>query len=365
MDLVRARETLLSIREQLEWFLFGIRPAINLALVALVTRVKYSTREGKAYGAGHMFFNDVPGQGKSDLLSKLAVSISAKYTRENGTPDLRPSDLLGFHMYDRVNNRYHWIDGKLATNIFFFDEISRATPKTQSASLSAMEERELIETHIDSEKGAVVSVPRLLYPVDGDPRNRLFFWMIAAQNPIEQEGTYLLPEAQLDRFTYSAVIGYPDRMEEKRLLREPMMDKRIERCVSLSDILDVAELSLEAIELTDSAEEYAERLVENSRPGCERKYAHDPALLGLVDRYVAVGMSTRSMFHFLAAARAYAFTELLGLWQADDTKFDQSRLHNDKPYKITVEHIQTIVPHVMGHRLFLVAGAEGAGDSRT
>jgi len=151
------------------------------------------------YAGGHILLEDVPGVGKTVLARSIAVSLGLDFKRVQFTPDLLPTDLTGLSIYDRKSENFIFKEGPLFTNILLADEINRATPRTQSALLEAMAERQVT--------------------VDGITRKLSNnFFMIATQNPIEYEGTFPLPEAQLDRFMARVSLGYPDKESEMEVL---------------------------------------------------------------------------------------------------------------------------------------------------
>ena len=171
-----------SIVDNVGIALRGKRSVIELSVVALLAD-------------GHLLIEDVPGVGKTSLAKSLAASIDCSWQRVQFTPDLLPADVLGASMWSREREKFDFIPGPIFTNVLLADEINRASPKTQSALLEAMEERQV--------------------SIDGNsrPLPRPFL-VIATQNPVEHEGTYQLPESQLDRFLMRISIGYPDRRSE-------------------------------------------------------------------------------------------------------------------------------------------------------
>jgi len=175
-----------TLSAQLERVLRGKRRAVHLSLVCL-------------FSEGHLLIEDVPGVGKTSLAKALARSIGGSWRRVQFTPDLLPSDVTGVSVWDRARSDFEFRPGGVFANVVLADEINRASPKTQSALLEAMEERQ-------------VTVDAQTYKL---PRP---FMVIATQNPVELEGTYPLPEAQLDRFLLRLRIGYPDRDAEVAIL---------------------------------------------------------------------------------------------------------------------------------------------------
>lgn len=175
-----------GIVDNVESVLHGKRSAIELALVALLAD-------------GHLLVEDVPGVGKTSLAKALAASVDCTWKRAQFTPDLLPSDLVGVSVWSRQQEKFVFQPGPLFANIVLADEINRASPKTQSALLEAMEERQVT---VDGETRALPQP----------------FLVIATQNPVEQDGTYRLPESQMDRFSIRMSIGYPDHAAEIEIL---------------------------------------------------------------------------------------------------------------------------------------------------
>ena len=180
------KDTFDALARQIEQVLRGKRRAIHLSLVCL-------------FAEGHLLIEDVPGVGKTSLAKAMARSINGAWRRIQFTPDLLPSDVTGASVWDRARSDFDFRPGGVFANVVLADEINRASPKTQSALLEAMEERQVT---VD---GHTYKLPRP-------------FMVIATQNPVELEGTYPLPEAQLDRFLLRLRIGYPDREAELAIL---------------------------------------------------------------------------------------------------------------------------------------------------
>src|SRR5205814_9687977 len=174
----------------------------------------------------------VPGVAKTVTATTLAQAISARFQRIQLTPDLLPADILGTRIYDAKTATFRIEQGPVFTNILLADEINRATPKTQSALLEAMQERQ-------------VTLADTTFPLD-DP-----FWVLATQNPVEQEGVYTLPEAQLDRFSMMLRVGYPSAGEEVQMLETRMATTTIERRVSPDDVVMLRELMRDAVFVDD------------------------------------------------------------------------------------------------------------------
>jgi MoxR-like ATPase len=190
-ELERAGETVANpvverLRTNIESVFLGHPKTVDLLLIGLFAR-------------GHVLIEDVPGVGKTVLARSLARSLDCKFSRVQLTPDLLPSDVLGVSIYNSQTQTFDFKPGPIFANIVLADEINRTTPRTQSALLEAMSEEQ-------------VSVENQTYPLERP------FMLVATQNPMEFEGTYHLPENQLDRFILRASVGYPDRASEQRIL---------------------------------------------------------------------------------------------------------------------------------------------------
>src|SRR5919204_2778530 len=175
-----------ALAERVDGRLFGVRPALRLVLVGILTD-------------SHVLIDDVPGVGKTTLIRMLSSLLGLRFARVQFTPDLMPSDITGTSVLNLKTQDFEFRPGPIFTEILLADEINRATPKTQAALLEAMQERQ-------------VTVDGVTYPLP-DP-----FFVLATQNPVELEGTFPLPEAQLDRFLLRVQIGYPPEQEEERIL---------------------------------------------------------------------------------------------------------------------------------------------------
>src|SRR5205814_1813799 len=220
-----------KVLANVERVIVGKHHEVRLALVALLCR-------------GHLLIEDVPGTGKTVLAKAIARSLGCSFRRIQFTPDLLPSDVSGLSIYNQKTQEFEFRPGPIMSQIVLADEINRATPKTQSALLECMEEH---QATID---GTTYKMP--------DP-----FLVIATQNPIEYEGTFALPEAQLDRFMLRLRIGYPKPMEEIVILDE---QKRIHPIDAVQQVLDVDELRLmqtaiKEVYVDQAVAEYIVRLV--------------------------------------------------------------------------------------------------------
>ncbi len=218
-----------------ERVLVGQRPAIEMMLVALLCE-------------GHVLIQDVPGVGKTMLARSVATSLGLSCKRLQCTPDLLPSDVTGVNVFNQKTQEFEFHPGPAFAHILLADEINRATPRTQSALLEAMGERQ-------------ISVDGVTYPL------RRPFLVLATQNPIEYEGTFPLPEAQLDRFLIRIGLGYPDAAQERRILRllqrqHPILS--LEQVVDGSHLLELAKGVWE-VHVDDTLDDYIVRLVHATR----------------------------------------------------------------------------------------------------
>jgi MoxR-like ATPase len=236
-----------ALVSNVETVIQGKRDVVELLVLAMVSE-------------GHVLIEDVPGVGKTQLAKSLARSIHGRFHRIQFTPDLLPSDVTGVSIWDRNAGRFEFQPGPIFANIVVGDEINRASPKTQSALLEAMEERQVTSD----------GVTRALEPP---------FMVIATQNPLEHEGTYPLPEAQLDRFMMRVVIGYPSREKELEMLdthgvRSTFLD--LDPIASLDDVQEMVDIA-RGVTVSTSVKNYIVDLVEGTR-------LHPDVLLGASPR---------------------------------------------------------------------------------
>ncbi|MEJ5257591.1 MAG: MoxR family ATPase [Fervidobacterium sp.] len=211
------------------------------------------------YAGGHVLLEDVPGVGKTILARALAISLGLDFKRVQFTPDLLPTDLTGLSIYDRKNDTFTFKEGPIFTDILLADEINRATPRTQSALLEAMAERQVT--------------------VDGVTRKLSHnFFVIATQNPIEYEGTFPLPEAQLDRFMVRISIGYPDKESEMEVLESQKVRHPIEELkpVANSGLFAQEKSKVRSVKVSDEVKEYIVNIVEATRNNESLKYGASP-----------------------------------------------------------------------------------------
>ena len=279
-----------SIASNIATILQGKRDAIELALMGMLAE-------------GHVLIEDVPGVGKTSLAKAMAASVDCTWKRVQFTPDLLPTDLVGVSIYERSSEQFRFQRGPLFANIVLADEINRASPKTQSALLEAMEERQV----------SVDGTSHALAPP---------FMVIATQNPVEQEGTYRLPESQLDRFLLRISIGYPGRTAEISILDgDSAVDLReLEPVVSSGELLAMV-ATVKTVYLASALKSYMVDLAEASR--------RHPA--------IELGLSPRATLQLSAAVRGFAAARGRDYGTPDDVKI--------------------VAPAALSHRLMLRAGS--------
>ncbi len=253
---------------------------------------------------GHLLIEDVPGVGKTTLAHALAVSLGLKFSRVQFTADLMPSDLVGVSVYERSKETFVFHQGPVFTQVLLADEINRAGPKTQSALLEAMEEHQVT---VENETRAL-------------PRP---FFVIATQNPVDQLGTYPLPESQLDRFLMCITLGYPDRASERALLAGEDRRGAIERLkpVMTPEFLVGAQTQVNTVHAADALLDYLQALIAATRSG----------------QWFTEGLSPRAGIAWLRAARARA-------------------LMGRRDY-VAPDDLQAVASQTIAHRLVPVAGA--------
>ena len=270
--------------QELEKAVIGKRSTIQLMIVALLA-------------GGHVLFEDIPGVGKTLLVKALAKAVQGTFSRVQCTPDLLPSDILGFSVYNSQSKEFEFRPGPIFTTILLADEINRTTPRTQSALLEAM-----AENH--------ATIDNNTYPLDNH------FFVLATQNPIEYEGTYPLPEAQLDRFLFRLQIGYPS-FDDELLLLFDKFEKVLDNLNEVLNSYEIEEIKTNVANVFVSPEvaSYALQLVSATRSHAA----------------IQLGISPRGSLSFIQAAKAYA-------------------LIHGRNY-VTPKDLQDLVPYVFSHRL--------------
>ncbi|WP_322818009.1 MoxR family ATPase [Tepidiforma sp.] len=294
-DVERIRDAAERLRENVERVIVGHRDVVDLVLVALLCE-------------GHILLEDVPGTGKTTLAKAIARSLDCSFRRIQFTPDLMPSDITGITYYNQKLGEFVFREGPLLAQVILADEINRATPRTQAALLEAMEERQL------TVEGTTVRMPAP-------------FIVIATQNPVELEGTFPLPEAQLDRFLLRLRIGYPSEDDEDRILQRfesanPL--EALQPVIAAPTLLELA-ASLRHLYVAPGVRRYIVRLVQATRA--------EPAF--------ELGGSPRATLALFRAARARAAIEGRDFVLPDDAK--------------------ALVPQVLGHRVILSTQARLRG----
>src|SRR3954469_4690997 len=237
-----AGEIVTGLEREIGKVIVGQHTLIRRMLTALFAAIPFAVSQGRPRaGCGHLLLEGVPGVAKTLTATTIAKAISAKFQRVQLTPDLLPADIIGTRIYDAKTATFRIEQGPVFTNILLADEINRATPKTQSALLEAMQERQ-------------VTLADTTFPLE-DP-----FWVLATQNPVEQEGVYGLPEAQLDRFSMMLRVGYPSPQEEVKMLHVRLAEASIERRVPPAGVGLMREYIRDAVFVDDKIMEYIVRL---------------------------------------------------------------------------------------------------------
>jgi len=232
------------------------------------------------FSGGHVLLLGVPGLAKTLLVNTIARILNLKYKRIQFTPDLMPSDIIGSEILDE-NRKFKFVPGPIFANIILADEINRTPPKTQSALLEAMQEK-------------AVTVSGITYKLD-EP-----FFVLATENPIEQEGTYPLPEAQLDRFMFNVILDYPSYEEEIQIAKTmEHADVELKKVLSAEEILYFQKLIRKEIPVTDTVLKFAVSLTASTRPNT--KYAHSWA-----NKYLNWGAGPRASQYLILGAKANA-----------------------------------------------------------
>ena len=300
MELADVRSLYGLLRQEAGKVLVGLDEPFELLVVALLT-------------GGHVLLEGVPGTAKTLMAKTLAQLVQARFTRVQFTPDLMPSDILGTSVFDITTGKFYLKQGPVFTQILLADEINRAPAKTQSALLEAMEERQ-------------VNLEGVRYPLEPP------FMVIATQNPVEYEGTYPLPEAQLDRFLFKVLVGYTPQEAEVEVLRRyhhgfdahDLSTAGLRPLVPAAVVVQ-ARAAITQVIVEDSLLNYVARLAAASRLSPD----------------LVLGASTRASTHVLLAAKTYAALQGRNYVTPDDVKF--------------------VLPPIYRHRLLLKPEAEIEG----
>jgi MoxR-like ATPase len=263
VQLNRSLDRIAALQANVEKVIRGKSEVVQFAVAALLAK-------------GHILLEDVPGVGKTTLAHAIARSMSLSFQRIQFTSDLLPADIVGVTIYNQDAQEFEFVSGPVFTNVLLADEINRATPKSQSALLEAMND-------------GMITVEKRRLPLP-DP-----FLVIATQNPIEHVGTYPLPESQLDRFLMKLTIGYPNATDEKKLLRSGGAQEVLDHLEPVLDEAEVRELQRQVgtIHVNESLLEYLMTIVQTTRSHVE----------------VALGVSTRGALTFFKACQALAMVQ--------------------------------------------------------
>ena len=280
-----AHESFQDIISQIASVVLGKEEQIRLALTCL-------------FAKGHLLIQDIPGIGKTTLAKALSKCLGLNFRRIQFTSDMLPGDILGTSIFEQKSSAFVFHPGPIFTQVLLADEINRATPKTQSALLEAMEEQQVT---IEGETRVLESP----------------FFVIATQNPLEQYGTFPLPESQLDRFLMRIELGYPDRCAEKKLLKSENIRNvlsEMNECILYSDVLDIQQ-RVDSVHISDALLNYIQDILEFTR----------------TSNHFHVGLSPRAGLALMQASRSWSF------------------LHGQE--YVLPEDVQKVMPWVVGHRL--------------
>ena len=260
-----------SLKQQIGKIIVGQQEAVDSLLLSV-------------FSGGHCLLLGVPGLAKTLMVSTLSRTLGLSFNRIQFTPDLMPSDITGSEILDS-SRQFRFIQGPVFANIVLADEINRTPPKTQAALLEAMQERN-------------VTVSGTCYPLPSP------FFVLATQNPIEQEGTYPLPEAQLDRFMFNVRLDYPSFDEEVSIVKQTTVNQtqEVDKVLSADEILNFQE-AIRRMPVPDNVVEYAVRLVASSRPNANQTASSDNKSL---NKYISWGAGPRASQYLIIGARCHA-----------------------------------------------------------
>ncbi len=287
-----------ALIDNIEKVIVGKRDIIELVVAAMLAE-------------GHVLIEDVPGVGKTQLVAALASSCSGEFGRLQMTPDIMPTDITGFTMINTVTHENEFRKGATFCNFLLADEINRSSPKSQSALLEVMEERQV------SIDGTTYELPRP-------------FMVLATQNPVETFGTYHLPEAQMDRFIIKLSIGYPKKKDELDILlrnEQSVSPKQLSAVISCEEIVELSE-KIKELHCSDAVREYIVNIVETTRRA----------------DFIKLGVSPRGSIAMYRMAKAYAYIKGRDYVLPDDVK--------------------TLAPYVFAHRIMLTPKGKSVVESQ-
>ena len=292
---ILAQDVIQKLTQNIQQVIIGMDEAIQLLLAAVLCE-------------GHVLLEDVPGTGKTTLARALAASLGCSFRRIQFTPDLLPSDVTGVSWFNQKIQEFEFRPGPIQTQVILADEINRATPRTQSAMLEAMQERQV------TSDGVTRPLPRP-------------FLVLATQNPVELEGTFPLPEAQLDRFLLRVTIGYPSQDEENRILErfrleDPLVD--LKPVISLEEI-ETLQAARRRVRVEDSVRDYMVQIARATRENTD----------------IQLGASPRATMALYQVSQAWAFIQGREYVLPDD--------------------IKTVAPPVLCHRMIISPQAQLRG----
>ncbi|MDE1208289.1 AAA family ATPase [Tenacibaculum larymnensis] len=291
-----------QLQQEIGKVIIGQQEAVNYTLLSI-------------FCGGHSLLIGVPGLAKTLLVNTISSALGLNFNRIQFTPDLMPSDILGSEILDETRH-FKFIKGPIFSNIILADEINRTPPKTQAALLEAMQEKS-------------VTIAGHHYKLE------LPFFVLATQNPIEQEGTYPLPEAQLDRFMFSINLEYPSFEEEVQVVKNTtsIAEQKVNAIFSSDEIIEVQKL-IRKIPVADNVVEYAVRLVGKTRPNSDKATE-------LIKKYIDWGAGPRASQNLILAAKAHA------------------AVHGK--YSPDIEDVQAVAIPILSHRIVKNYKAEAEG----
>ena len=303
IDLSELKESVGQIRAAIGQVVIGQEDMVTLLITAILAD-------------GHVLLEGVPGVAKTLSSKLLAKVIDADFSRVQFTPDLMPSDVLGTAVFNMKSSEFEFKSGPIFSNIVLIDEINRSPAKTQAALFEVMEERQ-------------VTIDGTTYPMDSP------YLVVATQNPIEQEGTYRLPEAQLDRFMFNIPLDYPSYEEEIAVVKSTtaIQNHDLKHVLTSEQIMFFQQL-VRKIPIADNVLEYAVSLVTQTRPGTDRATKH-------VNEYISWGAGPRASQYLVLGAKCHA--AIRGKYSPD------------------IEDVQAIANYVLRHRIVRNYKAEAEG----